>query len=267
MIGSNIDAKGIAAMRTTSNHFPRAALAATLCLLLAGPALARQAGPDPGYSAPTVNPGAALADPALMHDDAAVGFDGVNLAPGEFAWLPGSQVRSGAPVTMLVSLRDQRAYLYRDGRRIAVTTVSTGKPGYDTPTGVFPIMEKQKVHYSNRYEGPNGRPAPMPFMQRLTDYGVALHQGHVVDGPASHGCVRLPAEFARQLYSITQRGDIVVISEDASLASLARAGADDQVALLVGATTSLGELRDTVLATEQGEAQADTGAPPRNTAF
>jgi SAM-dependent methyltransferase len=68
----------------------------------------------------------------------------------------------GAPVTLLVSLRDQRGYLYREGRRIAVTTVSTGKPGYDTPTGVFPIMEKQKVHYSNRYEGANGRPAPMP---------------------------------------------------------------------------------------------------------
>jgi hypothetical protein len=66
-------------------------------------------------------------------------------------------------------------------------------------------------------------------MQRLTEYGVALHQGHVVDGPASHGCVRLPAEFAKQLYSLTQRGDIVLISEDTSLTSLARAGADDQL--------------------------------------
>jgi len=254
-------------MRTTRSHFPRAALAATLCLLLAGPALARQAGPDPGYSAPTVNPGATLADPALMHDDAAVDFDGVNLAAGELGGVPGWQGRSGAPVTLLVSLRDQRGYLYRDGRRIAVTTVSTGKPGYDTPTGVFPIMEKQKVHYSNRYEGANGRPAPMPFMQRLTDYGVALHQGHVVDGPASHGCVRLPGEFAKQLYSITQRGDIVVISEDPSLESLARAGADAQVALLLGASSSLGELRDTVLATEQGEPGAETGATPHNTSF
>src|SRR4249919_642876 len=254
-------------MRTTRSHFPRAALAATLCLLLAGPALARQAGPDPGYSAPTVNPGAVLADPALMHNESAVDFDGVNLAPGEFLWLPGSQVRAGAPVTMLVSLRDQRGYLYREGRRIAVTTVSTGKPGYDTPTGVFPIMEKQKVHYSNRYEGSNGRPAPMPFMQRLTDYGVALHQGHVVDGPASHGCVRLPAEFAKQLYSITQRGDIVVISEDPSLASLARAGADQQVALLLGASGSLGELRDTVLATDRDESEPESGATARNTAF
>lgn len=244
----------------------RHTLAATLCLFFAGGAAAfpqTQTGPDYGYAAPS----ATTADDALMHGEATVDFDGASLQPGEFTWLPGSQVRTGSPVTLLVSLRDQRGYLYRDGQRIAVTTVSTGKPGYDTPTGVFPIMEKRKVHYSNRYDGPDGRPAPMPWMQRLTMHGVALHQGRVVAGPASHGCVRLPAEFAKQLFSLTQRGDIVLISEDTSLGALARAGADEQVAMLVGASGRLTEFADRVLASEQNEVQIESSATVRNTAF
>jgi len=137
-------------------------------------------------------------------------------------------------VTMLVNLSEQRAYVYRDGRRIAVTTVSTGLPGHDTPTGVFPIMRKEKMHHSNRYDN-----APMPWMQRLTQWGHALHAGHVRAGPASHGCVRLPAEFARQLYSLTRPGDLVVISEEVSARALARAGADQATAWLVGITDPL----------------------------
>lgn len=164
--------------------------------------------------------------------------DGLSLEAGEFAWLPGSDEISGAPVTLLVSLRDQRGYLYREGRRIAVTTVSTGRPGYDTPTGVFPIMGKKKTHYSNRYEN-----APMPWMQRLTRWGHALHAGDVRPTPASHGCVRLPPEFARQLFALTRTGDLVVISEDLSPRSLAIAfaiaGADSSTAQLVGVTEPL----------------------------
>jgi hypothetical protein len=158
----------------------------------------------------------------------------VTLQPGEFAWLPGADARSSSPVTMLVSLREQRGYLYRDGQRIAVTTVSTGLPGHDTPTGVFPIMGKERTHHSNRYNN-----APMPWMQRLTRWGHALHAGHVRAGPASHGCVRLPAEFARQLFSLTQRGDLVVIAQDDSMLSLERAGVDSEVARMVGSTSRL----------------------------
>jgi len=250
------------------NTHIRHALAATLFLCFAGEAAAlQQTGPDYGYAAPAAGPAATLADSELMHDEAAVDFDGVNLQPGEFLWLPGSQVRVGAPVTMLVSLRDQRGYLYRDGQRIAVSTVSTGMPGHDTPPGVYPIIEKRKVHFSNRYKDNRGRPAAMPYMQRLTMTGMALHEGRVRAEPASHGCVRLPAEFARQLFSLTQRGDIVVISEDASLSALARAGADEHVALLVGATSSLNQLADTVLASDDGESPSESGAAVRNTAF
>ena len=164
--------------------------------------------------------------------------DGLSLEAGEFAWLPGADENIGAPVTLLVSLRDQRGYLYREGRRIAVTTLSTGRPGYDTPTGVFPIMGKKRTHYSNRYDN-----APMPWMQRLTRWGHALHAGEVRPEPASHGCVRLPSEFARQLFELTRTGDLVVISQDVSPRSLAIAlaigRAESDTARLVGVTEPL----------------------------
>ena len=162
-------------------------------------------------------------------------FDGRSLKAGEFAWLPGAEKQGDAPVTLLVNLEAQRATLYRDGQRIAVTTVSTGKRGNDTPTGVFPIMGKARVHYSNRYNN-----APMPYMQRLTQWGHALHAGNVRPYPASHGCVRLPAEFAKQLFSLTQVGDLVIIARDDTPKALAIAlkvaDMDPRVALTVGVT-------------------------------
>jgi hypothetical protein len=155
--------------------------------------------------------------------------DGLSLQAGQFTWLEPAQARPGSPVTMLVSLSEQRGFLYRDGRRIAVTTLSTGVRGHDTPAGVFPITQKERVHHSNKYNN-----APMPYMQRLTRWGHALHAGQVRPGPASHGCVRLPAEFAKQLFSMTQRGDLVVISQDLSPQSLARAGANNQIGQQLG---------------------------------
>jgi hypothetical protein len=189
--------------------------------------------------------GVASANERGYGDDATQGFsssqvdpDGITLQAGEFAWLPAADTASASPVTMLVNLSEQRGYLYRDGRRIAVTTVSTGKPGHDTPIGVFPIIGKERMHHSSRYEN-----APMPWMQRLTDWGHALHAGAVRPYPASHGCVRLPAKFAEQLFNLTKPGDLVVISQDNSPRSLAiaiaAAGADSQTAELVGVTEPL----------------------------
>ena len=182
--------------------------------------------------------------------------DGLTLQAGEFAWLPDADAASESPVTMLVNLDAQRAYLYRDGRRIAVTTVSTGKPGHDTPVGVFPIIEKEQMHHSSRYEN-----APMPWMQRLTDWGHALHAGVVRPYPASHGCVRLPAKFAEQLYHLTKPGDLVVISQDNSPRSLAIAiavaGADTETAQLVGVTEPLPHI---VFAQPEQQVSSDTTA-------
>jgi hypothetical protein len=115
------------------------------------------------------------------------------LKQGEFIWI-GDVARSG-PLLMVVSLDEQRAYVYRNGVLTGVTTVSTGKKGHETPTGVFTILQKNKDHFSNIYDN-----APMPYMQRLTWGGIALHAGGLPGYPASHGCIRLPSEFARQLF-------------------------------------------------------------------
>ncbi|ALN81018.1 L,D-transpeptidase catalytic domain protein [Lysobacter antibioticus] len=123
-----------------------------------------------------------------------------------YVWTP--QLSPRGPVTILVSLRDQRAYVYRNGARIGISKVSTGKTGHETPTGVFTILDKRREHFSNLYDN-----APMPFMQRLTWGGVALHAGSVPEYPASHGCVRLPYAFAEKLFDITARGMTVVVSD------------------------------------------------------
>jgi lipoprotein-anchoring transpeptidase ErfK/SrfK len=108
---------------------------------------------------------------------------------------------------IIVSLEKQQLTLYADGQPVAHSRVSTGKPGHGTPTGVFSIIEKDRWHHSNLYDN-----APMYFMQRITSSGVALHQGIVPNYPASHGCVRLPEAFARQLWGITKTGVRVIIT-------------------------------------------------------
>jgi L,D-transpeptidase catalytic domain len=131
------------------------------------------------------------------------------LKHGQFLWL-GDVVTAG-PVVMVVSITEQKAYVYRNGVLIGVATVSTGRPGHLTPTGVFTILQKQKEHRSTIYDG-----APMPYMERLTWGGIALHAGGLPGYPESHGCVHLPSEFARLLYSISSDGMTVVIGDDAS---------------------------------------------------
>lgn len=111
------------------------------------------------------------------------------------------------PVRVVVSLSQQKAFVYKAGALLAASPVSTGRRGHETPTGTFPILEKQVHHHSNRYSN-----APMPFMQRLTPYGIALHAGHLPGYPASHGCIRLPWGFAKRLYGLTGSGTIVTIT-------------------------------------------------------
>jgi len=102
------------------------------------------------------------------------------LQPGEFLWTP---ERSGAgQLVIVVSLPTQRAHVYRNGVRIGVSTVSTGTPSHPTPTGTFEILQKKRLNHSNLYNN-----APMPFMQRLTWDGIALHAGKIPGYPASHG--------------------------------------------------------------------------------
>ena len=126
------------------------------------------------------------------------------LKAGQYLWA--NDLGSGAP-RVVVSLSEQMAYVYRGDRLVGMTTISSGKPGKDTPTGIFPIMEKKPIHYSKKYDN-----APMPHMQRIDQYGIALHAGYVAPTPASHGCVRLPKAFAAKLYQMTQVGTPVLIA-------------------------------------------------------
>jgi hypothetical protein len=126
------------------------------------------------------------------------------LDPGEFVWRP--ELAPVGAVEIVVSIPLQRAYVYRGGTLIGVTTVSTGRRGHATPVGRFAITQKSREHYSNLYNN-----APMPFMQRLTNDGIALHAGQIPGYPASHGCVRLPLAFARHLFGATQVGAAVHI--------------------------------------------------------
>ena len=128
------------------------------------------------------------------------------LAPGEYRWHPAAA--PSGPMVAVVSIPEQRIHVYRDGVRIGLSTVSTGKPGHETPTGTFTILQKKRMHRSNLYDD-----APMPFMQRLTWDGIALHAGRVRDEPASHGCVRLPRAFAEHLFEATDKGMTVVIAD------------------------------------------------------
>jgi hypothetical protein len=118
---------------------------------------------------------------------------------------------------------------------IGVTTVSTGTEGHETPTGIFTILQKELDHKSNLYDD-----APMPFMQRLTWDGVAMHAGKLPGYPASHGCIRLPAEFAKLLYRTTSKGMTVIITDNAPVPRLAPSPSMLQTTALDAAAEALG---------------------------
>lgn len=122
---------------------------------------------------------------------------------GQYVWRKGNF--AGTP-RLVISLSDQLAYLYRGDALVAVSSVSTGTERNPTPTGIFQVLAKKPMHHSIKYDL-----APMPFMQRIDDYGIALHAGHLPGYPASHGCIRLPTEFAKKLYGITDLGATVMI--------------------------------------------------------
>ncbi|MFN3889514.1 MAG: L,D-transpeptidase family protein [Beijerinckiaceae bacterium] len=122
--------------------------------------------------------------------------------PSAPSWAAGDM-----PMKIVVSLLDQTLDVYEGDRFIERHPVSTGMAGYETPTGVFSILEKRRFHNSNIYSG-----APMPFMQRLTWSGIALHAGRLPGYPASHGCIRLPDNVAAGLFSRTKQGAHVIVA-------------------------------------------------------
>jgi hypothetical protein len=148
---------------------------------------------------------------AQAMDDLAITEAAAAMPPGRFLWAddPAALGR----VSVLISLPDQRAYVFRGNKMIAASAVSTGSDEKPTPLGRFTILEKKAMHRSNLYDD-----APMPFMQRLTWDGVALHAGRNPGFPASHGCVRLPAAFAKKLFAATALGATVEVTDEAYVA-------------------------------------------------
>jgi L,D-transpeptidase catalytic domain len=127
----------------------------------------------------------------------------------ESAKSAGSEDAPKGPLQIIISIADQRVSLFDNGALIARSSVSTGIQGHPTPLGVFSVISKQRWHRSNIYSA-----APMPYMQRITWSGIALHAGVVPGHPASHGCIRLKNDFAIRLWHLTKRGTRVIIAHD-----------------------------------------------------
>lgn len=126
------------------------------------------------------------------------------LKPGQYLWRDVPESEGSERV--VISLTEQLAYLYRGDTLMAVATISTGTEGRDTPTGIFSVLGKKPFHRSKKYDN-----APMPFTQFIDQYGIAMHGGYNPGYPASHGCIRLPAAFAKKLYAVTGIGTPVYI--------------------------------------------------------
>lgn len=196
-------------MISVARRLARTCVPALFALVLATPALAQVEVLAPLPAAPAADaglppPAAAPQLPPEATPD--------RLRPGQFRWLPEAASADG-PVRIVVSLPLQRVYVFRGEGLIGLSTTSTGEPGSDTPTGAFRILQKKVHHRSNLYDD-----APMPYMQRLTWDGIALHAGEVRDQPASHGCIRLPAAFARRLFAMTELGTEVSVIDVAPAA-------------------------------------------------
>ena len=150
-------------------------------------------------TAPALGQGAKLSSP--------IDTDVAALKPGQFIW--NGDLAPEGPMTVIVHIPTQRAYVYRNGIRIGVTTVSTGKDGHKTPTGIFTILQKNKDHRSSIYNN-----APMPYMLRLTRGGVAIHGSPVEEDWVTHGCIGVPTAFARILFSHARVGDQVIVTRN-----------------------------------------------------
>jgi len=132
--------------------------------------------------------------------------DAADLKPDEYIWNP--EASPTGPVGMIVDLTNQKIYVYRGGKQIGRSAVSTGIKSHPTAPGTYTILTKNLTYHSEKYHE-----ASMPFMERLTWGGMAIHGGNNPGKPSSHGCVHVPLDFAKKLYGITRKGDTVLISD------------------------------------------------------
>ena len=138
------------------------------------------------------------------YKDMVAGFGRKGLKTGEYLWA--SAVPAEGDTRIVIDRLIQVAYVYRGDRLVGAASVSTARQGRITPLGFWSVLEKRPFYRSKKYDN-----APMPFMQRIDEYGIALHGGANPGYPASHGCIRLPMKFAEKLYGLTKVGSKVVI--------------------------------------------------------
>lgn len=138
------------------------------------------------------------------HWDMVSRFGKVGLSPGQYVWA--ATAPSEGETRVVVDLLTQMTYVYRGNQLIGASTMSSAKTGHITPYGYWSILEKRPFYRSKKYDN-----APMPWMERIDNYGIAFHGGVNPGYPASHGCMRLPLKFAQKLYGVTKIGTKVVI--------------------------------------------------------
>ena len=131
-------------------------------------------------------------------------FGKTSLRAGQYVWA--SDIPEEGETHIVIDLLTQMAFVYRGDELIGAAAISSGKDEKPTPLGFYSVLEKRSFYRSKKYDN-----APMPFMQRIDDYGVALHGGDNPGFPASHGCIRLPYKFAERLFGLTEIGSKVVI--------------------------------------------------------
>lgn len=147
---------------------------------------------------------ASAAAQPITHQKLSVMERAAKLSTGQYVWEPDAALTG--PLSLEINLTRQRMVVYRGAVPIAASTISSGSEGRETPTGVFGILQKEISHRSGTYDN-----ASMPYMQRITSKGVAMHAGNLPGYSASHGCIRLPAAFAKLLYGVTELGTQVMI--------------------------------------------------------
>jgi lipoprotein-anchoring transpeptidase ErfK/SrfK len=130
-------------------------------------------------------------------------FGSVALRPGQYQW---AATIPEAPAKVVIDRMQQLMFVYKGDALVGVSTISSGKKGKETPLGYWKVFRKQVKGFSRKYDN-----APMPYMQMYDEMGIAFHGGNLPGYPASHGCVRLPIEFAKKLYGLTTMGTEVVI--------------------------------------------------------
>jgi lipoprotein-anchoring transpeptidase ErfK/SrfK len=138
------------------------------------------------------------------HEEMVETFGVAEVGPNEWHWA--DSLPETGEVKVIVDLKEQMTYAWKGDVLVGAASVSTGKAGKETQLGFWPILSKHKRYRSRKYDN-----APMPYFQRMDRFGIGLHGGHNPGKPASHGCIRLPEEYAAKLFALTSIGDEVIV--------------------------------------------------------